>query len=91
MNLSLLYELQYLHKEMNAVTGKLKEINEVKDMEKYKNEYQRLRNEYLKSEEKLKKNAHQQEIRNNEIKNLDFSKSHRKKSNSAEKQTQSKN
>ncbi|MGI6584597.1 MAG: hypothetical protein GX301_10425 [Gracilibacteraceae bacterium] len=74
MNLSLLYELQYLHKEMNAITRKLKEINESNDMDKYKDEYQRLRNEYLKSEEKLKKNACQQEIRNNEIKNLDYSK-----------------
>ena len=74
MNLSLLYELQYLHKEMNAVTRKLKESNEAKDMEKYKDEYQRLRNEYIKSEEKLKKIAYQQEVRNNEIKNLDFSK-----------------
>ena len=36
MNLQLLYELQYLNKEMNAITRKLKELQEDKDIKKYK-------------------------------------------------------
>ncbi|MEA4847413.1 MAG: C4-type zinc ribbon domain-containing protein [Clostridiaceae bacterium] len=74
MNLPLLYELQDLHKGMNDIGKKLKELQEVKDLRKLKEEYQRLREEYIKGEEKLKKNTYQQETRNNEIKNLDFNK-----------------
>lgn len=72
MNLPLLYELQYLHKEMYAIINKLNDLKELKDMRKFKEEYQRLKEEYLKGEEKLKKNAYRQETRNNEIRNLDF-------------------
>ncbi|MDD3704887.1 MAG: C4-type zinc ribbon domain-containing protein [Clostridiaceae bacterium] len=74
MNLPLLYELQYLHKEMDDIINKLNDIKELKDMRKFKEEYQRLKEEYLKGEEKLKKNAYRQETRNNEIRNLDFNK-----------------
>ncbi|HRU40681.1 MAG TPA: C4-type zinc ribbon domain-containing protein [Candidatus Diapherotrites archaeon] len=74
MNLPLLYELQYLNKEMNAIVRKLKEVQEDKDMQKYKEEYQRLREEYLKGEERLKKNTYRQEVRNNEIRNLEYNK-----------------
>ncbi|HNT04506.1 MAG TPA: C4-type zinc ribbon domain-containing protein [Bacillota bacterium] len=72
MNLPLLYELQHLNKEMGAITRKLRELQEDKDMKKYKEEYQRLKEEYLKGEEKLKKNAYRQEARNNEIRNIEY-------------------
>ncbi|KUO74138.1 MAG: hypothetical protein APF77_11515 [Clostridia bacterium BRH_c25] len=74
MNLPLLYKLQDLHKEMDVIGKRLKELHETKDLKKLKDEYQRLREEYTKCEEKLKKNAYQQEIRSNEIKNLDYNK-----------------
>jgi len=74
MNLPLLYELQDLHKEMDVIAKKLKGLQEVKDLKKLKDEYQRLREEYFKGEDKLKKNAYKQEIRSNEIKNLDYNK-----------------
>jgi predicted nucleic acid-binding Zn-ribbon protein len=74
MNLPLLYQLQDLHKEMDAIEKSIKELLEVKDLKKLKEEHQRLKAEYIKGEEKLKKNAYQQEIRDNEIKNLDCNK-----------------
>ncbi|MHB1393314.1 MAG: zinc ribbon domain-containing protein [Clostridia bacterium] len=74
MDLPLLYELQDMHKEMDVIVEKLKELRGTKDLGKLKDEYQRLKEEYLKGEESLKKNAYQQEIRNNEIKNLEYNK-----------------
>jgi len=71
MNLPLLYTLQDLNKELDVINSKLKELHEVKELKKLKVEYQRLREEYAKGEEKLKKNSYKQESRNNEIKNLD--------------------
>lgn len=59
---------------MNDIVKKLKELQEVKNLRKLKEEYQRLRDESVKGEEKLKKNVYQQEMRNNEIRNLDFNK-----------------
>jgi uncharacterized protein len=74
MDLPLLYELQDLHKEMDVIAEKLKELSETNDLKKLKGEYQRLSKEYQQGEESLKKNAYQQEIRNNEIKNLEYNK-----------------
>lgn len=71
MDLPLLYKLQYLNKELDVTNRKLKELYELKELKKLKEEYQRLREEYAKGEEKLKKNLYQQENKNNEIKNLD--------------------
>ncbi len=74
MNLSMLYELQGLQKDMDTLMGKLKELNEAKDLGKLKEEYKRLKEEYLKGEEELKKNAYRQEVKNNEVKNLEYTK-----------------
>ena len=74
MDLPVLYEMQVMHKEINGIDEKLKELREAKDLKKLKDEYQRLKAEYEKGEESIKKNAYQQEIRNNEIKNLDYNK-----------------
>ena len=74
MNLPLLHKLQDLNKELNAICKKLNELHEAKDFRKLKEEYQRLREEYATGGEKLKKNLYQQEIKNNEIKNLDCNK-----------------
>ena len=74
MDLPLLYELQDMHKEMDVIEEKLKELREAKKLRKLKDEYQRLNKEYQEGEESLKKNAYQQEIRNNEIKNLEYNK-----------------
>lgn len=74
MNLPLLYELQDLHREMDAIERKLRELRDSKDLKKLKDEYGRLKEEYSKGEERIKNNSYQQEVRNNEIKNLDFNK-----------------
>ncbi len=74
MDLPVLYELQVMHKEINVIGEKLKELREAKELKKLKDEYQRLKCEHDKAEESIKKNAYQQEIRNNEIKNLDCNK-----------------
>ena len=74
MNLSLLYKLQDMHKEMDGIGRKLKELAEAAELKKFKEEYQRLGEEYLQSEERLKSNAYQQEVKYNEIKNLDYNK-----------------
>lgn len=74
MNLQLLYELQDLHREMNLIEKKLQELHELKDLKKLKAEFQRLTEEYKKGEDRLKSNSCQQEIRNNEIKNLEYNK-----------------
>ncbi|HYE84557.1 MAG TPA: C4-type zinc ribbon domain-containing protein [Clostridia bacterium] len=74
MNLPLLYKLQDLHKEMDIISKKLKELHEARDLKKLREEYQRLREQYDEYEVKLKKNAYRQETRNNEIKNLEYNK-----------------
>ena len=74
MNLPLLYELQYLYKELDAIEKRLNELRGSKDLKKLKDEYNRLKGEHDKGEERIKSNSCQQEIRNNEIKNLDFNK-----------------
>lgn len=74
MNLPLLYELQHLHRELDAIEKKLKELHDSKDLKKLKEEYNRLAIEYRKGEERIKSNSYQQEIRNNEIRNIDFNK-----------------
>jgi predicted nucleic acid-binding Zn-ribbon protein len=74
MNLSLLYELQDLHREMSIIEKKLKELRESTNLRKLKDEYQRLKEEYQKGEEKLRRNSCQQEIKNIEIKNLEYNK-----------------
>lgn len=74
MNLPLLYELQDLHGEMRVIEKKLKELRESTNLGKLKDEYKRLKEEYQNCEEKLRKNSCQQEIKNNEIKNLEYNK-----------------
>jgi predicted nucleic acid-binding Zn-ribbon protein len=74
MHLSLLYELQGLHKEMGAIETRLEELRDDKKLRRLKEEYQRLKQEYLKVEEKLKKNSYQQEVRINEVRNLEYNK-----------------
>lgn len=74
LNLPLLYMLQDLHKEMNNIGKRLKELSDTNELKKLKEEYQRLGEEYLQGEKKLKKNLYQQEIKNNEIKNLEYNK-----------------
>lgn len=74
MNLPLLYKLQGLHKEMDSIAKRLNELSETKDLRRLKEEYQRLGEEYLKGEGKLKKNLYQQELINNDVKNLEYNK-----------------
>lgn len=71
MHLSLIYELQGLHKEMGAIEKKLAELHDDSKLKRLKEEYQKLKQEYLKCEEKLKENSYQQEVRANELKNLE--------------------
>lgn len=73
MNLPMLYELQGLQREIDVIDKRLKELIELKDLDKFKKEYKRLKAEYLDCEEKLKENSIRQEVRNNDIKNLENS------------------
>lgn len=73
MNLAALYKLQSLQIKLDMLKVRLKVLCEGKELAKFKEEYLRLREELSKGEEKLKKNDLQQEIKNNEIKNIQFS------------------
>ncbi len=74
MNLSLLYKLQELHRETDGIGRKLKELAEAGELKKLREEYQRLGEEYLRSEGKVKSNGYQQDVKYNEIKNLEYNK-----------------
>lgn len=74
MNLPLLYKLQELHREMDVIIKGLKELADTADLKKFREEYQRLSEEYLQAEERLKGNQYRREQRHNELKNLECNK-----------------
>jgi predicted nucleic acid-binding Zn-ribbon protein len=59
---------------MDNIGKRLKELSDTNDLKKLKDEYQRLGEEYLQGEEKLKKNEYQRQVKYNEIKNLEDNK-----------------
>lgn len=73
MNLEALYKLQKMQIKLDALQGRLKESSGAKELARLKEEYLRLKGELSAGEEKLKRNNIQQEIKNNEIKNIQFS------------------
>lgn len=74
MNLPLLYKLQALHMEMDVILKRLRELSEVGELKKLKEEYQRLTDEYAQYEEKLGKNKHRLKLVNTELESLDINK-----------------
>jgi predicted nucleic acid-binding Zn-ribbon protein len=72
MKLPLLYELQGIEKELQAIERRLAEQHGSKDLKRLKEEYNRLTEEYQKGEVRIRNNTYRQEVRSNEIKNLDY-------------------
>jgi predicted nucleic acid-binding Zn-ribbon protein len=74
MDMAALYELQAMQARLDILRERISGLHSGKELERLKEEYQRLREELTKGEEKIRKNDLQQEIKNNEIKNIQFNK-----------------
>jgi len=72
MDLSALYRLQCLQQKQEELKKRLVGLKECKELQRLKEEYHRLREELSEEEESLKKNSLQQELKNNELKNIQY-------------------